>query len=151
MINGRPISYVIQNHMPLFQEVIKAGNIMNGIYGFQQSFVKFSLLALYQRLFWVNKSFSISVWVVAVIQGCWGLVVFLVHIFACRPIEKVWTPLMDGYCIDENLFFSIYEPLNSLLDFVVAGQALWMLPSLQTRRTTRWHLAILFVIGALYV
>jgi hypothetical protein len=148
MINGRPISYVIQNHMPLFQEVIKAGNIMNGVYGFQQSFVKFSLLALYQRLFWVNKTFSISVWVVAIIQGCWGLVVFLVHIFACRPIEKVWTPLMDGYCIDENIFFSIYEPLNSLLDFVVAGQALWMLPSLQTRRTTRWHLAILFLIGA---
>ncbi|KEY74371.1 Sat4 [Stachybotrys chartarum IBT 7711] len=122
---------------------------MNGIYALQQTFVKFSLLALYHRLFWVNRHFVRSVWLVGIVQGCWGIAILLVHIFLCTPMEKIWTPWMvEGTCVDVNTLFAIYEALNSVLDFIVAGLAIWMLPSLQIRKSTRWHLAGLFVLGA---
>ncbi|KAK2591238.1 hypothetical protein QQS21_011080 [Conoideocrella luteorostrata] len=129
-------------------EVLKAGDIMNGVYGIQQSFVKFSLLVLYYRLFWINDKFRIAVWAVGIAQGAWGLAVLLVHIFACNPIAKVWNPKIPGHCIDVNLFFNIYEPLNALLDFIVAGLAIWMLPALQMRRRTLVHLGFLFALGS---
>lgn len=151
IINGRPITVFAKQEPKTFSQVIKVGVMMNGIYGVQQSFVKFSLLALYYRLFWVNVKFARATWAIAIIQGAWGIVVLLVHIFACNPIQKSWTPGLKGYCVDENVFFSIYEPVNSAIDFVMAGMAIWMLPSLQTKRSTLWHLSILFILGGLYV
>lgn len=151
VVNGRPIVVFAKAEPKRFTQVIKVGVMMNGLYGIQQTFVKFSLLALYYRLFWVNRTFARATWALAIIQGAWGIVVLLVHIFACNPIAKSWTPLLDGYCVDENAFFSVYEPVNSAIDFAMAGMAIWMLPSLQTKRSTIWHLSILFLLGGLYV
>lgn len=147
--NGRPIPLVFKTDPNLIKQSLKVGNIMNGLYGLQQSFAKFSLLALYNRLFWVDEAFSVSVRVVAGLQAAWGIVVLLVHIFACRPMAKIWDIKLKGYCIDSNVFFSIYEPFNSALDFAVAGLAIWMLQTLQIRRVTLWRLSIVFALGAL--
>lgn len=76
--------------------------------------------------------------------------VLLVHVFACRPIAKVWNPALEGSCINVNVFFSIYEPINSAIDFVMAGMAIWMVRGLRLKRQIRWHLSVLFLIGGLY-
>ncbi|KAI0964938.1 hypothetical protein F4678DRAFT_454355 [Xylaria arbuscula] len=147
-VNGRPVAVFIKNEPSRWYEVAKVGLIMNGVYGIQQTFAKFSLLALYYRLFWVNTSFVRSVWITAFIQAGWGLAVLFVHIFACIPIRKAWMPMLPGSCVNINTFFSITEPINSGIDFVVAGLAIWMLRSLQMRRSRQWRLGILFIIGA---
>lgn len=150
-MNGRSVTVVSKQDPLFFQQLLKVGNIMNGLYGLQQTFSKLSLLALYHRIFWVKPAFCKSAWAVGTVQSTWGIVVLLAHVFACRPVAKVWSPRLPGYCINTNIFFSIYESVNSLLDFVVAGLAIWMLPSLQLRRSTLWRLGLLFIVGSLYV
>ena len=124
---------------------------MNGLYGLQQTFVKYSLLTLYHRVFWINRGFVIMVWIIAIIQGMWGIVVLLCHIFACVPVKKSWNPHIPGTCLDADIFFSIYEPINSAIDFIMAGMAIFMLWKLSFQRNTKrvWGFTILFALGAL--
>jgi hypothetical protein len=149
LINGRPLLTFIKTEPETWAGIAKYGLNMNGVYGIQQSFVKSSLLALYHRLFWVDKRFVRGVWAIAIFQWAWGITVLFVHIFACIPIAKSWYPTLDGWCVDMNLFFCIYEPINSAIDFIMAGQAIWMLHALQMSNKTRWHLSGLFILGAL--
>ncbi|KAF2235728.1 hypothetical protein EV356DRAFT_499344 [Viridothelium virens] len=148
--NGRStVQYIIED--PKGWEIMAPfGLMVTALFGPQQTFVKYSLLALYHRIFWVHRGFVRMVWIVAVIQGMWGLVVLLVQINACRPVKKSWYPEIPGYCINTDLFFSIYEPINSLLDFVVAGMAIYMLWKPTFRRNTAqvWWLSALFTLGA---
>ncbi|KAJ8123915.1 hypothetical protein ONZ43_g244 [Nemania bipapillata] len=148
IIDGLPVALAAMKDPQLAIQVLKVGNIMNILYAVQQCFVKYSLLALYYRLFWVNANFNIGVWVLAGFQTAWGLTVLLIHLLACKPLEKLWNPTLQGHCININIAFSIYEPINSFLDFLAAALAMWMLPALHLKTSTRWHLAGLFVIGA---
>ncbi|KAI1380098.1 hypothetical protein F4677DRAFT_405848 [Hypoxylon crocopeplum] len=147
IINGTPLLVWAKAHRAEYAEVAKVGVNMNGLYGIQQSFAKFSLLALYHRLFWVDINFNRAVWATAIVQGAWGIVVLLVHIFACVPVAKSWQPELDGFCVNINLFFSIYEPVNSAIDFWMAGMAIYMLHALQMKKRAQWHLSALFLIG----
>ncbi|KAI1332131.1 hypothetical protein F5Y16DRAFT_421408 [Xylariaceae sp. FL0255] len=147
-VDGRDLLTFVKTEPKEWYIVAAVGLINNGIYGVQQSFAKFSLLALYYRLFWVNRVFTLSVWTIAAIQTAWGLSVLFVHIFSCVPVQKAWMPQLDGYCLNINLFFSIAEPINTAIDFVIAGMAIWMLSSLQMKRIRKWGVAILFFIGA---
>lgn len=151
MADGRSVTAISLQNPGVFVQALLVGNVMNIVYALQQCFAKFSLLALYHRLFWVDRRFTVGVWIVAVLQTAWGLVVFLAFFLMCRPMAKLWTPTLPGHCVNINVVFNVYEPINALLDFFVAALALWMLPSLQIKRSTRWHLATLFALGALYV
>ncbi|KAI1170213.1 hypothetical protein F4777DRAFT_595401 [Nemania sp. FL0916] len=147
-VHGRPVAVFSKTETDRWYEFRKIGLVMSGIYGIQQTFAKFSLLALYYRLFWVNRSFVRAVWVVAIIQTGWAIVVVFVHIFSCIPVEKSWKPMLPGLCINTKAFFALAELINSAIDFVVAGLAIWMLKSLQMRRLRQWRFGILFAIGA---
>ncbi|KAI1100350.1 hypothetical protein F4804DRAFT_319288 [Jackrogersella minutella] len=147
LANGRPLTVFIKENPQQWTEAAKVGLNMNGLYGVQQTFAKFSLLALYYRLFWVERTFAIIVWVVAFVQGAWGIVVLLVHIFACIPVAKSWQPELPGYCVDINTFFDVYEPVNAAIDFFMAGMAIWMLHALQMKKKTQWYLSGLFILG----
>ena len=151
--NGRSALQFLKQDPKRWTTLAQYGLMMNGLYGLQQTCVKYSLLALYHRIFWVDRKFVLMVWTAAVIQGMWGLVVLLCHIFACVPVKKSWYPKTPGRCININLFFSIYEPVNSALDFFVAGMAVYMLWKNPFHRFTKqvWWLSILFVLGALSV
>lgn len=149
IVNGQQVKDFRKQQPELNKYAQNVGNVMNGLYGVQQTFVKFSLLTLYYRLFWVNRAFAISVWVVAVVQGLWGAMVLLGHLLGCNPPAKVWDMAgIPGQCLHLDSYFTSYETINSFLDFVVAGLAIWMLPSLHMKRSTRWHLGFLFLLGA---
>jgi hypothetical protein len=78
-VNGRTALLYIKQDPKNWITMAKFGLMMNGLYGLQQTFVKYSLLALYHRTFWVNRTFVGMVWTVAVDQGMWGIVVLLCH------------------------------------------------------------------------
>ena len=73
----------------------------------------------------------------------------LVNIFQCVPIRKFWAPHIEGHCIHYSSFLAINESANSLIDFILAIQAVVMLRSLQADRKSRWKLSIVFAIGGL--
>ena len=149
--NGRPVLLFIKQDPKDWITMAQYGLMMNGLYGLQQTCAKFSLLVLYHRLFWVNQAFVRMVWTVGIVQGIWGIVVLLCHVFACVPVRKSWYPNVPGTCIDINLFFSIYEPINSAIDFIMAGMAIFILRKLSIHKNTKrmWGISILFAIGAL--
>ncbi|KAI9691900.1 MAG: hypothetical protein M1822_007973 [Bathelium mastoideum] len=53
--------------------------------------VKFSILALYWRIFWGNRSLRIAIWVIGSVVSVWGIVFVLVTIFDCSPVSGSWT------------------------------------------------------------
>lgn len=114
-----------------------------------QTFAKFSLLALYHRLFSVDRTFVICVWTIAFLQLGWGVAVCLVHYFGCTPVSKSWDPLQPGKCIDVEVFLLAKEPINSVIDFAMAALAVWMLRFLRIKRTTKFKVSLLFLVGAL--
>ncbi|KAI1389071.1 uncharacterized protein F4822DRAFT_404864 [Hypoxylon trugodes] len=113
----------------------------------QQTFAKLSLLALYYRLFSVSRPFVIGVWIVAALQIAWGIGVYVAYLNSCKPISKAWDIARDGKCVDDTVFFSASDPPNSIIDFIMAGQAIWMLKSLRMGTNSKFKLAILFLIG----
>ncbi|KAI0173025.1 hypothetical protein GGR52DRAFT_547063 [Hypoxylon sp. FL1284] len=113
----------------------------------QQTFAKLSLLALYHRLFSVSRPFVISVWIVAALQVAWGIGVYVAYLNSCKPISKAWDIAQDGKCVDDTVFFSTSDPPNSIIDFVMAGQAIWMLWSLRMGSNAKLRLTVLFLVG----
>ena len=51
--------------------------------------------------------------------AAWGTMVVLVCALQCRPIQLIWDPNLQGYCINRYLFFVIGSAINCAADFVV--------------------------------
>ncbi|KAI5868249.1 hypothetical protein GGS23DRAFT_608860 [Durotheca rogersii] len=115
----------------------------------QQTFTKLSLLALYHRLFSVSHRFVVGIWIVTGLQIALGIGAYVTYFNTCRPVSKSWDIESGGTCFNNTIFFSIANPLNSLIDFVMAGQAVWMLKSLRLGANAKFKLALLFLLGGL--
>ncbi|TWU75375.1 hypothetical protein ED733_000825 [Metarhizium rileyi] len=127
----------------------KIGYVMSAQFCPQQTFAKFSLLFLYYRIFSSVKSFRISLWVVGAVQLAWGIATYVVHYFTCTPVSKMWNPRLPGTCINHDAFLVGGESINSFLDFVLVGLAVWMVQSLQMKTETKLKLSLLFALGGL--
>ncbi|CAI6079734.1 unnamed protein product [Clonostachys chloroleuca] len=110
---------------------------------------KLSILLLYQRIFGINPTYSLWIKIIAVIQILHTIENIFVDIFTCVPVQKFWRPDLQGRCIEYVPFLVVNESVNSLIDFVMAIQAVIMLRSLKTARRTKWQLSVIFAIGGL--
>lgn len=110
---------------------------------------KLSILFLYHRIFGVIPKYAFWIKVVGVIQMLHTIENVFVNIFQCIPVRKFWVPHIEGHCINYGPFLAVNESANSLIDFVLAIQAVVMLRSLQTDKKTRWRLSIVFALGGL--
>ena len=114
-----------------------------------QTLAKWSICALYYRIFRVNRTNAKWIQLIAVLQGVTYIVLFFTQLFVCRPIEKWWKPWLDGYCIPESTIVLIVEPPNSLLDFALVALAIYMIQDLHVSKAIRWKLRFLFGLGSL--
>lgn len=115
----------------------------------QTAAAKLSLLALYYCLFSVNRTFVYWVYGIAATYICWFLAMLFIRWFMCTPVAKVWDPSMPGHCINSNELMAVGEALNSVLDFVMIGLAVWIIQSLQVSAKNRWKLSFLFAMGGI--
>lgn len=122
---------------------------MNTMFPTNQTFAKLSLLALYYRIFSVNKAFVRWVWGIAIAHFCWFMAMFWIRWFMCTPVARVWNPRLPGHCIDSNMLLAVGEAFNSVFDFMMVALAVWVVRSLKVSRATRWKLSILFALGGL--
>ncbi|ROV90139.1 hypothetical protein VPNG_09787 [Cytospora leucostoma] len=129
--------------------IFKVGYAMNVMFPINQTAAKLSLLALYYRLFTVNRTFVYWVYGITVTHIGWFLAMFWIRLFMCTPVSKVWAPSTPGHCINSNELMAVGEAFNSVLDFVMIGLAVWMVQSLQVSSKNRWKLSILFAIGGI--
>lgn len=74
-------------------------------YVFVISFIKFSVLLFYRRIF-SNKRFEIILWCIEDVLAIWTIVIILLFVFQCSFISKIWKFFFDDQCIDiDKLIF----------------------------------------------
>jgi hypothetical protein len=127
----------------------QAGYVMNIQTPMNQTFAKLSLLTLYHRVFNIEQSFRYSVYAVGAIQVAWCIAMVAVRLFQCKPIKRAWNPIGKGTCLDPDLMLAAGDAINSSIDFVMIGLAVWMVARLQLSRANKWKLSILFALGGL--
>lgn len=118
-------------------------------YFFHTGTVKFSVLALYYRIFGIRRAYRF--WIIA-LAACQGAVVVIASVYQalqCRPIARYWDLTVPGECQSEGTLIMGGETPNSLIDFAMVALAMVMIRSLQLPRSTKLKLQFLFGLGAL--
>ncbi|ROV86730.1 hypothetical protein VMCG_10907 [Cytospora schulzeri] len=137
--------------MPAWQlvQMSEVGYVMQLNFPINPTFAKLSLLALYFRIFSVNPIFKRWVWLLATLQICWFLAIFLCRVMFCLPIQKLWLAPTPGRCIDPSLLLAAGESVNAVIAFSMIALAMWMVRTLSISNGSKWRLRLLFVLGGL--
>jgi len=144
--NGKPSADLTKED---FLKMTISGYVMAAQFCMQQLFAKLSLLFLYYRLFWINRSFVICIYILGSIQICWSIATYIVHWLECSPPQKLWHKQIAGHCVNPSAFLAAGETPNSLVDFALVGMAIWMVQSLGMKTSVKVKLAVLFALGGL--
>ncbi|KAI1195341.1 hypothetical protein F5X97DRAFT_308391 [Nemania serpens] len=131
------------------QQILRVGYAVNFFFPLNQTCAKLSLLALYYRIFNVRKAFRLWIYGVASAQIAWGTAILFTRIFACVPIRRFWDRRVPGTCVDAEQLLIAPEVLNSAIDFIMVGMAIWMVRQLQMPRSSQRKLVVLFALGGL--
>jgi hypothetical protein len=114
-----------------------------------QLFAKLSILCLYYRIFAINRTFAIWIKVLMGLQIIVSVVSELLNLFICWPIYKAWSPeISTGSCVNLGKMLAGTETVNSLIDFTMAIFAVVALRGLQIGWSTKWKLAVIFLLAA---
>ncbi|KAI1169503.1 hypothetical protein F4777DRAFT_572916 [Nemania sp. FL0916] len=127
----------------------KVGYVQSLNFPVNPTAAKLSLLALYHRIFRVNRIYRKWVWLLAVLQVLWFFAVLIVRILICTPPQKLWDPTTPGTCIDPSLLLAAGEAINAAIAFAMVFLAMFMVRSLAMSNTTKWKLRVLFFLGGL--
>ena len=114
-----------------------------------QTFAKLSLLVLYYRVFNVDDLFRYMVWGVGSCQVAWCIAMVLIRLFLCTPIAATYNPTIKGKCLNSQILLAAGDSVNTAIDFIMIGMALWMVNKLHVSRGSKWKLSILFALGGL--
>jgi large-conductance mechanosensitive channel len=109
----------------------------------QQLFAKLSILALLYRFFFVDVVFVRAIYVTGTI------VTYVLHWVECTPPARLWNPKLKGHCLNAPAFLAAGESINSVVDFVIVGLAIYMVQHLHLRASVKAKLAILFGLGSM--
>jgi hypothetical protein len=111
--------------------------------------VKLSVLALYYRIFGVNRAYRIWIYVIGGIQTVLFIIFCTFQALQCKPLARYWDLSIPGTCTDEGVVILGGETPNSLVDFAMVILAMFMIRPRQLASSVKWRLRILFGLGAL--
>jgi hypothetical protein len=117
--------------------------------------LKLSILLQFLRVFVPRGDRSFTFWMTHVVL--WGntlfyIIIVFLEIFACRPMAKLWDPLItNGKCLNTLLEYLISASFNFALDFIILVWTQKVIWSLQLSGKRKMKLGILFLAGFMYV
>ncbi|KAI2620576.1 hypothetical protein GGR54DRAFT_105255 [Hypoxylon sp. NC1633] len=114
-----------------------------------QSLSKWSICALYYRIFGVNRTYARWILAIAVLQGLTYIGLLITQLLQCRPLNKFWQFWAEGECFSFSYILIAWETPNSLIDFALVALALVMIRPMQIKVSTKWKLRFLFGLGSL--
>lgn len=120
------------------------------LYGTASPLVKFTVLALYWRIF-PTTAMRRAVHLLGCMTAGWWVAIQLVTIFQCDPISKVWDIELRGHCINQLLFYAWNSVPNCALDFLIVILPMREILRLQTSSAQKAGLASTFLLGGLVV
>ncbi|KAI1176533.1 hypothetical protein F4777DRAFT_262127 [Nemania sp. FL0916] len=148
-LNGQTYTEIASVSPAKLSHILMVGWIASAQYCGNQLFAKLSLLVLYRRIFSVNRTFNIWVYVLGALQIAWFISTYIVKYLLCVPVKSIWDLSVPGKCINIGAFLAATESVNSLIDFALIGLACWIVHFLQIQNATKWKLGLLFAIGGL--
>lgn len=114
-----------------------------------QTFSKWSICALYMRIFGVKRNYKLWIWSLAAAQGLVYVGLAIMQPLQCRPINRFWQFWVDGECFPFSWILLVLEIPNSLIDFALVGLAMIMIKGVQLQTKSKWKLRFLFGLGSL--
>lgn len=116
----------------------------NFLFFLDQTFAKFSIYALYRRIFSVNQGYRRWIYLLASAQFLVFLASVCIQLLQCRPIYKFWNFVDPGTCMPWTVILIAMEPPNSLVDFGLVVLAMAMIRPLRLSSRAKWKLRLLF-------
>jgi hypothetical protein len=109
------------------------------------AFTRYSILALYLRVFTGKIIRLLSYFMIAFITAQW-ISFSIAAALQCTPVKKYWLPLeVEGHCVDINKFNRSFTPVNVAADVIIL---LLPMPSIwRLKVSTGRKLGITFVFG----
>ncbi|KAI0903308.1 hypothetical protein F4823DRAFT_636274 [Ustulina deusta] len=118
-----------------------------GAYILANTFIKFSVLALYLKTFPAQK-FRYCVWGVAVLVVCWGMSGSVAAVFQCTSIDYVWRPDTREFCINFSLRNLISGIINAVTNIFVMVMAIPLIWNQQVTGQEKWLVLSTFAVGS---
>jgi hypothetical protein len=115
------------------------------------SLSKLSALLMQYRIFDVAHNFKRWVWAIGTFVVAWWVVVFLLLIFLCWPVQKRWDVSIPGHCSSRSsgsIANSVMTIVGDVMLLVLPIPQIW---KLQLRLTEKILLTLIFCLGFWYV
>ena len=117
---------------------------------------KLSLLLFLYHVFHVDKRFRITAWITGTVLVIWSIVTILMAIFACRPVSASWNlkQYMDPRTVCKPQAYevlNIYGFCNVVTDVLLIFMPVPLIWKMQTNRSKKIGVALVFATGSLYV
>ena len=114
------------------------------------SAAKFSVLALYYRIFSVHRGFRRAVIAAGIVSLLWLLATLILSIWKCVPIQAAWNPLIaHAKCYNIQRVFLITETINCVTDLAIVCLPIGMVRQLQLPLRHKIALSLVFLLGGL--
>ncbi|KAK2603435.1 hypothetical protein QQS21_004386 [Conoideocrella luteorostrata] len=111
--------------------------------------VKLSILALYRRIFGVNRVYRIWIYAFAAFLTIFIVILCITQASQCRPFGRYFDLTIPGKCLSENVIVIGGSVPDSCLDFALVVLAMFMIRQLQLSSSAKWKLRFLFGVGSL--
>ena len=114
-----------------------------------QTLSKWSVCALYIRIFGIMNNYKVWIYSLAVIQELCYIGLVIMQTLQCRPVNRFWQFWVEGECFPFSWILLVLEIPNSLIDFALVALAMIMIKGIQLQTRSMWKLRFLFGLGSL--
>ena len=118
---------------------------------------KLSILCLYHRLFSIDRTFRVTIYVTGLLCIAWWIAATISLICTCIPISSAWKPALPGFpprpgdCFDYRWFTIGIEIPNCILDFWIVLMPIFEIRKLQLSLKIKTSILFMFLLAELYV
>ncbi|RWA04998.1 hypothetical protein EKO27_g10103 [Xylaria grammica] len=135
-----------------FLSALYAYYLLHLFYAFTMLLVKTAILRGLLRVFappGTRNFFFWAAWAVLGLNAAFFIVEIFFIGFTCRPIQKWWTPMLHGYCLNEKKLDEYASIINPILDLAILAIPQRIIWTLNMRFERRVGVSVIFSAGIL--
>ncbi|KAK3178517.1 hypothetical protein OEA41_000653 [Lepraria neglecta] len=120
---------------------------MEVIYNIATLCIKFSILYLYYRVFFVSRRFIYILWSVAAVIFIYSSIQGIGSLIQCLPLNSMWNPHVHRKCLVVSAADTVFGIANVTTDFIILILPMPPLWGLQTPLAQKFKLMGMFLLG----
>jgi len=117
-------------------------------YNLATLFIKVSILSFYLR-FTIDRGCKIAVYIVMFVAVGYTIPNAFLSLYVCRPMQKYWSPMLEGTCVNINAAFHTANALNVATDFAILLLPIWLLKPLRAPFMKKLGIMLILMTGGL--